>query len=782
MHDATMMFWGMADDLGLRLDGASGLPVGLLWRADGAGHELPLRCAIELDVGGTEQPAQPYGLAYAGVTRLGAIRLRGPAPTVQHNGYERIITVPTSVDGWSVDWEWRFRQQHPRIGLSLVVAPPADGAAPLRNVRLALDIAPPDLADWCVEAPGNALRPGVAAAALRQPVSLATAGSVMGSTGLLAMHRPADGPTLVLWPFSRTEIGATTIETVGAALRCVVETGMAGRVAPGQALRYGELQLELLPLPWPQVRDAIPAWYGTLGLATPHDRPGWIAAASILEVQIGASVFAGGYQYAPYPTVRDVLADLERIHRLGFDVLQIMPRQPYPSYNVHDYADITTSYGDEADLRQLVIRCHELGMRVILDILLHGVIDQDVMAETVERVRTGPYMQRLEQTSDTFHGTDRRVLDAYAIAWCRHILDFAPYWSAGSPPRHPLVDAHPEWFLRDSGQRIIGIYTRAFDVANVAWQRYFTDACVDLVQRLDVDGFRFDAPTYNRLPNWSAATAARASYSPLGCLQLFDQLRVRLKQLKPDAILYTEPSGVLFRQAMDITYNYDEQWLIGSLMARHPDEAPLAVRHGQDLAAWFRERNAVLPPGSLITHHIDSHDTFWWPLPGGKWRREQFGVAAARALLAVFALSGGAYMTFIGGEAGLDDDLARAHRLRASLPALRTGAADYAAVTVDHTAVYAVVRQDARQPALVLVNLAAEPVTPRVVVRLAQWAGAPAPWRLDDVWNDEVLPPVAHELAAATLQLTLACGLAPFQPRVLLLRPDDAPGRPQPVG
>jgi glycosidase len=770
MRDATMVFWAATDDLGLRLDGASGLPLGLLWRADATDHELPLHCTAELDVGGGEAQAQPYGLTYVGTTRHARVCLRAAGPTVLHNGFERIIVVPTEIDGWHVDWEWRFRQNHPRIGLGFTIAPPPGASVPLRNVWLSFAITPPDLAEWQVEAPGNALRPGVSAAALARPVSIATAGSVMGSTGLVALHRPPAGPTLVLWPFSRTEIGATTIETVGASLRCVVETGLAGRIEPGHALRFGEIQLDLLPRPWPQVRDAIPAWYGTLGLATPHDRPDWITAASMLEVQIGASVFAGGYQYAPYPTVRDLLADLDRIHRLGFDVLQIMPRQPYPSYNVHDYADITTSYGDEADLRQLVARCHELGMRVILDILLHGVIDQEVMAETVERVRNGPYMQRLEHTSDTFHGTDRRVLDAYAIAWCRHILDFAPYWSAGSPPRHPLVDAHPEWFLRDSDQRIIGIYTRAFDVANVAWQRFFTDACVDLVQRLDIDGFRFDAPTYNRLPNWSTATAARASYSPLGCLQLFDQLRVRLKQQKPDAILYTEPSGVLFRQAMDVTYNYDEQWLIGSVMARHPAEAPLAVRHGQDLAAWFRERNAVLPPGSLITHHIDSHDTFWWPLPGGKWRREQFGIAAARALLAVFALSGGAYMTFIGGEVGLDDDVTRVHRLRSRWPALRTGAADYAAVAVDQVAVYAVVRRDAERPALVLVNLTAEPVTVQAVVRLARPAGLPRAWQLDDVWNDEALPLDSIEVTTAAIQLTLACALAPFQPRVVLLR------------
>src|SRR5262249_9925966 len=160
----------------------------------------------------------------------------------------------------------------------------------------------------------------------------------------------------------------------------------------------------------------------------------------------------------------------------------------------------------------------------------------------------GPYSARLAEDTYPF-GRGPDAAEAMRIAWSRHILDFEPYWSGGSPPRHPLVDEHPEWFMRDSAQNIIGIYTRAFDVANVAWQEYFSEAAVELVRRLDIDGFRFDAPTYNALPNWSTATERRASYSPLGCLELFDRLRVRLKGPKESVILYTEPSGVLFRRA-----------------------------------------------------------------------------------------------------------------------------------------------------------------------------------------------------------------------------------------
>jgi hypothetical protein len=478
-----------------------------------------------------------------------------------------------------------------------------------------------------------------------------------------------------------------------------------------------------------------------VGLSTPSDRSAWIETASIFEVQIGKSVFHGGYEYAPYPTVKDLLADLGRIKGMGYDMIQVMPRQPYPSYNVHDYADITTSYGDEDDLRTLVAACHALDMHVILDILLHGVMDQEVMAQTAARVRSGPFAALLDRPTNASLDFRPGHEQDYLIAWSRHILDFEPYWSGGSPPRHPLADQHPEWFLRDPAQQIIGIYTKAFDVAHPAWQEYFSRSCEDLVRRLDIDGFRFDAPTYNDLPNWSKATEGRASYSALGCLTLFEQLRTRLKRLKPDVILYTEPSGVLFRQTMDITYNYDEQWLIPAVLQPSEDTFTqrTSVRNGRELAGWFRDRNAVLPTGALITHHIDSHDSFWWPMPGEKWKREQWGLPATRALMAVYALSGGAYMTFVGGEDGIEADTRRVHRLKKDLPELARGQARYEVVEVEHAAVYAVVRQQGDACSVVLVNLSAEPIETVCHLDTAASGLREAAYTLYDAWNDEAL-------------------------------------------
>ena len=332
-------------------------------------------------------------------------------------------------------------------------------------------------------------------------------------------------------------------------------------------------------------------------------------------------MFAGGHRHERYGSPADLRADLDRLEDLGFDVVQLMPRHPYPSYNVHDYADVSTTYGDEAELRALVDDCHRRGMRVLLDVIMHGVVDREVVDATVESVHAGPYAGRLGDGAIDF--LSRSAED---VAWSRHIIEYAPYWRDGAPDRHPLTASHPEWFMRDAAGAITRRYTKAFDVAHPAWQRYFVDACAGLVERLGVDGFRVDAPTYNDFASWADGRAQRPSHGPMASLDVLAALRDRLHALRDDLAVYTEPTGALFRAAVDATYNYDEHWLVESLLADAPPRyAPRLVRTARDLGRWLEDRDAALPPGSAVIHHIDSHDSIWWRLPGAQWRRERFG-------------------------------------------------------------------------------------------------------------------------------------------------------------
>ena len=503
------------------------------------------------------------------------------------------------------------------------------------------------------------------------------------------------------------------------------------------------------------------------------------------EVMIGDVVFTPGHRYAPYPEPRDLLADLDRIASLGYNALQLMPHQPFPSYEFVAYQDPGIAYGDEAVLREIVAACHKRGMHVLLDVILHGVMDRETVAVHSDARRDNPFAGRTDPIPDVtvLDTLDPAEADLYAIASARGRVEVEPGREERHPVRHPLLDEHPEWFTRDSAGAVTGTHNLGFDMAHPGFQTWFVDYALSLVRRLDVDGFRLDAPVWNDYHNWSPRTRTNAAVSQLGAITLFERLRAALHERKPDAVLYTEPSGVLWRQSMDLVYNYDEQWLVRAVMTRGSGRAQ-EVRNAREMARWFADRNATLPPGSLTAHHLDSHDTFWYPEPGTKWRREQYGVPAATALATMFALSGGAYMTFVGGEVGMEERVRAIGRLRAARPELSAGTSDYDAVEVADDDVYAVVQRGASGSCLVLVSLADRALVtgcrlagaPSGVAPTAAPPPAPGPPAGEAVTPDLLGgPDVAWRRSGDGWETTLQLG--PYEARVLALGWPGAPAR-----
>nr|WP_275588405.1 alpha-amylase family glycosyl hydrolase [Microlunatus panaciterrae] len=674
----------------------------------------------------------------------------------------RSFLIHAEAGQWQVSLRYTFRGDEPRIGLRVEVEPPREGVRILRNLHLDTRVVTSGQTGWRLQAPGSRVRPDLPLEQFGKRLEVSPASGLKGSAGLVALENLEQHQTFVWWPFSRAEIGDETVVPGPDGPVLAWQTDLSGEPEPGGSLETGELFLDLQPQTWSQLLPDLRRWLSEgIGVRGPNDTPSWIRSARIFEVQIGFSVFHGDWRYEPYPEAADLLADLDRIQGLGFTTIQIMPRHPFPSYNVFDYADVTTSWGDEDILRELVRQCHQRGMRVILDILLHGVVDKEAVAHAADGVRNGPYFARLDEKTPPLWQDDG---ESYLVAYSRHIVDFEPYWSGGSAARHQLADEHPEWFCRDSAGEIIGVYTKAFDNAHPGWQQYFIDSAVALVERLDIDGYRFDAPTYNYFANWSERSRTHAGTSMLGCLVLFRHLRRALKAVKPDVMLYTEPSGVLLREDMDVNYNYDEQWLFAAVMNADQSVDNQEVRNGRELGQWLANRDALLPAGSITAHHIDSHDTFWWPLPGGKWMREQFGVGATRALTGVFALSGDPFMMFVGGEQGIEQDLVTIARLRDERPELAGGVSDYTSVTVDNDAVYAVTRRSGTDATLVLVNLSTDSltVTCRIPTTLVSAGGQDL--ELRDLYVAETLTAAGGDAAA-----TLAVDLAPLQVRAIAL-------------
>lgn len=617
-----------------------------------------IKTELVFELGGKERRSPTGGIEYYETNLVKSVTQNGE-PRLKSTGLGMTWEVPVKIGEIDVDIEYIFNSHGPAISINLKIYH-ADQI--VRNVFFNLSIALSQ-GPWLLNIPGNGLRSDIRLEEVNQSVGISPLGGLRGSAALV--HLSNQVQSLTLWVDNDIEIPEVIFEASSReSFDLRVKSNFGSDLSVIEEISLPLISLELNSHNFNSFVPIFAGWLQNKGINSPNNPPSWIKQTMIFEAQIGFSVFAQVNQYSPYPEVGDLIRDLHRIKSLGFSCIQLMPKQPYPSYNVHAYKDIDTSYGDREEIKRLVAEAHKLGILIIFDVLLHGVLDKEIIKVAADGVRSGPFNELINaETSDSF-SSDVKDWQNYLIAWSRHILDFEPYWSAGSPSRTELEDTNPEWFYRDSEGAIAGVYTKAFDARSDSWREFFVDSMKFLVTELGIDGFRFDAPTYNDFYNWSSWTRYRAGASALACTALFEQMRPVMKAINPEFLFYTEPSGLSLRRSMDLNYNYDEQWLVTSI-ADTQSQKPWGVQNGQDLARWMRDRDSMLPIGSMTAHHIDSHDTFWWPTWGKKWRREQFDIQTVRALTLIFGLLPGPFMMFVGGENGIEDILPQISSLKA---------------------------------------------------------------------------------------------------------------------
>ena len=642
------------------LDDLSGRITALEYGAGASGVKVDISCDLNLEINGKERRAPNGGLEHFDFQS---------ASEVVQSGEAQFFQSPTGI-GWQVPVNIGevkaflvYKLDRYSAAFAFSIKFPGRQESVIRDAELFFKIALPT-GIWTANIPGNGLRKQVPIELLDKEIGISAVGELRGSSSVV--HLSSGTKNVVIWPSNQVEIpeiGIMCLDKNQIQLR--IETNFSSDLSVMDDI---ELEVLKMDLSIPGYEAFVPIFQGWMrrdGFVSPNNPPTWIDGAMIYEAQIGFSVFNEVNKYSPYPTAADLVADLDRISGLGFTCIQLMPKQPYPSYNIHDYWDIDTSYGNKEDIKKLVIQAHKLNIKVILDILLHGVLDQEIIKLAADTVRSGPYAHLLSsETGDNF-SADVNDSHNYYIAWSRHIIDFEKYWFEGSPPVSALIAEHPDWFYRNSDGQVQGVYTKAFDARNSEWQDYFISACKFLMTELSVDGFRFDAPSYNNFPNWSGWARGRAGASALGCLGLFDRLRPIMKSINSESLLYTEPSGHVWRQAMDLNYNYDEQWLVTALCNPSVQTA-WGVRTAKQIAEWMFERDRFLPLGSMTAHHIDSHDTFWWPTWGNKWRREQFGIKKVNLLTLLFGALPGPFMMFCGGEIGIEPLLPKLAKVKKS--------------------------------------------------------------------------------------------------------------------
>lgn len=444
-----------------------------------------------------------------------------------------------------------------------------------------------------------------------------------------------------------------------------------------------------------------------------------LRALNLLEIYIGAK--SGRTMFESFDEVTERLDD---IHAMGFNAIEVMPAFPWPNYSMAEFQNVAATYRDADGLRRLIERAHEIGMRVVFDMVFHG--PHDLIDPLFKEMRS------------------------------------------------PILDKHPDWFARTEHGTWAKTYTRSLDLSHPEYQRYIADSMIYYLDEWHADGFRLDAQDWNFFPNWDERTGRMPYEMLLAGYRMMAGIRRRVLKDHPHAFFYTEARAPGAGNGHEYRYNYDYHWLYPSL-CRVVDPrgmAPMVHNYASentmswaDAALWCEENAAIQPRGLVIMHQVDSHDSCEWAgYIGGQFNRQAFSDACYEVLFTLSALLGGGMMALYSSYDGHEDYVSRVLHLRLENRIFREGTCCYTALSADDKKTACLFWQCGLESAAVIGNL--EDCAKAVTLRLKEGT-LPGEGRrvLRDLISGEVL--LTTDVRA--LEGGISLDMAPFEKHILAL-------------
>ena len=296
----------------------------------------------------------------------------------------------------------------------------------------------------------------------------------------------------------------------------------------------------------------------------------WIKNATLYQLNIR--------QFTPDGTFNAVLSHLPRLKDMRIDIIWLMPVNPIGKenrkgtlgsyYSVQDFRGINPEFGTEEEFKTLIHAIHAQGMHVILD-------------------------------------------------WVAHHSS----WD------NPLVEQHPEWYMRNRDGNFLSTRWRDyddiidFDYQQPGLRKYMEETMVYWLEKYDIDGFRCDL----------------ASFIPL---DFWENVREKLAEIKPVFMLAESQDRELHRNAFDATYAWT-LWDTLREIANH--EAPLSKL----TEGYIAEHVSTFPKEGIRINFTDNHDKNSWE--GNP--SENFG-EALEACMVLTTMMDGMPLVYNGQEAG----------------------------------------------------------------------------------------------------------------------------------
>jgi alpha-glucosidase len=395
--------------------------------------------------------------------------------------------------------------------------------------------------------------------------------------------------------------------------------------------------------------------------ATPRSSPWWRDAV-FYEVYVRSFADSDGDGLGDVP---GITSRLRYLRDLGVDAVWITPFYPSPlhdaGYDVSDYTDVDPRFGRLSDVDRLLARAHELGLKVVVDLVPNHTSSEHPWFRAA--LAAGP-------------GSPERA---------RYLFRKGKGRGGAQPPNNwESVFGGPAWTRVDDGDW----YLHLFDTSqpDLDWRNPEVPAMFEDVLRfwLDrgVDGFRIDVAhglfkvkslrdQRGRVPGQRDVPADHEERSMVERSADHEE-RSMVERTLLDEPMWDQPEvHDVYRSWRRIIDSYDgdrmavaEAWTQSpASMARYvrSDELHQAFNFAWLLAPWSASAftdvvrgtlEAVAPVEAAPTWVLSNHDVVRHPTRYGGGPR---GLARARAAtLTMLALPGSAYL-YQGEELGLEE-------------------------------------------------------------------------------------------------------------------------------
>lgn len=160
--------------------------------------------------------------------------------------------------------------------------------------------------------------------------------------------------------------------------------------------------------------------------------PLWYKDAIIYQLHVRAFADSNGDGIGDF---RGLAGKLEYLRDLGITAVWLLPFYPSPlrddGYDIADYTNVHPDYGTLTDFRQFLREAHELGLRVITELVVNHTSDQHAWFQRARHAPAGSALRNFYVWSDsTDRYRDARIIfkDFEASNWTWDPVAQGHYW------------------------------------------------------------------------------------------------------------------------------------------------------------------------------------------------------------------------------------------------------------------------------------------------------------------------------------------------------------------